>query len=59
MANYATNKFCALVMNSRDLDTIERFISENFSDNYMVRHGQCIEGNFISNGSVPKKRWKN
>ena len=43
MANYATNNFFAQTENEKDLITIEQFIEENFCDNYIARHGQCVE----------------
>lgn len=55
MANYATNNFFAQTENEKDLITIEQFIEENFCDNYIARHGQCVESEFYSNGSVRKR----
>lgn len=55
MANYATNNFFAQTECVKDLETIEQFIDENFCDNYMVRHGKCIESEFCSKWECPEK----
>lgn len=55
MANYATNNFFAQTENEKDLITIEQFIEENFCDNYIVRHGQCVESEFYSKWKCPEK----
>lgn len=56
MANYATNNFFAQTENEKDLITIEQFIEENFCDNYIARHGQCVESEFYSKWECPEKR---
>ncbi len=55
MANYATNNFFAQTENEKDLITIEQFIEENFCDNYIARHGQCVESEFYSKWECPEK----
>ena len=55
MANYATNNFFAQTENEKDLITIEQFIEENLCDNYIARHGQCVESEFYSKWECPQK----
>ena len=55
MANYATNNFFAQTENEKDLITIDQFIEENFCDNYIARHGQCVESEFYSKWECPEK----
>ena len=55
MANYATNNFFAQTENTKDLGTVEQFIKENFSDNYIAKQGQCVESKFYSKWECPQK----
>lgn len=55
MANYATNDFFARTEHEKDLITIEQFIEEKFCDNYIARHGQCVESEFYSKWECPQK----
>ena len=55
MANYATNLFFASTENEKDLDKVENFLEENFSDCYQSREEDYIEAEFSSRWDYPEK----
>lgn len=55
MANYATNLFFASTENEKDLDRVEKFLEENFSDSYQTREEDYIEAEFSSRWDYPAK----
>ena len=58
MANYATNIFHARTENKTDLDKIEAFLDDTFSE-FTNRYGDSVDAEFSSRWCIQKKKSKN
>lgn len=57
MANYATNIFHARTENKTDLDKIEAFLDDTFSE-FTNRYGDSVDAEFSLVGCIQKKKSK-
>ena len=55
MANYATNLFYANTECEKDLDRIEKFLSDNFFTCYSMREEEFIDAKFESKWEYPSE----
>lgn len=54
MANYATNLLFASTENEKDLEKMEKLMSENFDDCNVDWYGECIDVDFSSRWRYPE-----
>ena len=57
MANYATNIFHARTENKTDLDKIEAFLDDTFSE-FTNRYGDSVDAEFSSRGCIRRRNQK-